>query len=176
MKAQAGKGFGRGKADKWERCPAGSLALLLNVLPHHRSLGKSQPQPASSLCQPPALPTQQLLAGTFPPEHLVLGSSSTRLGLWLCPLPLVPTSASWMPGLFPWPFGTSLRPPLPSAVSAFCIPTPTWVFLIAIFFPQTSVKATQTQSSYFLIQRTLSEDKLVPVEATDPCLISGDRH
>lgn len=40
--------------------------LLLSVPPHHWSLGKSQPQPASNLCPPPALPIQQLLAGPFP--------------------------------------------------------------------------------------------------------------
>lgn len=112
----------------------------------------------------PYQPSSSWLA-PFPPEHLVLWRHFCQAGsLALSP---VPSSYCSLDGR-----ALPLGLPSPSAFSAFHIPTPhgVWPFPMAVSFPQTSARVTQTQSSFFLTQRILRDDKLVPVEATDPVL------
>lgn len=102
---------------------------------------------------------------------LFSGRSSARLGLWLCPLPLVPT-AGWMAGLFPLAIRDLSKASCSHGLLCFPHPHPHiksghFLSLLPFHKPQS---ATQTQSSYFLTQRTSNEDKLVPARATDPVL------
>lgn len=126
MKAQTGEGVGVREGWQvamrhcWPRGPTSECSTLPQVPGEESAAASFQPVPTSCLTDPAAL-------GWHLPHLSTLFSGSSSP----CPLPLVPTSAPWMAGLFPLAIQVLSKASLPITLFCFSHLYPTWSLAIS---------------------------------------------